>query len=372
MKTCKHIALFSIVAVCMLVMQIPFAFAYSSGAASVSVSENSVSAEYTSVDLYIRDGSTYSQITSNSFSDGTLGYTATTTGNVTTYSFSSTSIKLSCDNLYVMIICSDTEKRFGLDPVITESGSFNVTGSTYSMTFTDYTENNAVPGTFYPVTLMMTVPDYLNQPDEPVLPTISVTIRAVDAASASVMDSTNTITAEVVAHYQTKEEATEDLEEINGADDSGAIIGNDDQPYYFTPDSDSGDTTSVYISSTSGGTSITNTSGLLNRDTFDADVIIPAGQSFVVAVILSESWLASAEITLTLKVGDEPSRSVTINSPGTKYVFYRSGSSLSTANNLNNVTWMQYSGNVTITLTGLAQNTLLGSASVSVKLVFQK
>ena len=87
MKTCKHIALFSIVAVCMLVMQIPFAFAYSSGAASVSVSDNSVSAEYTSVDLYIRDGSTYSQITSNSFSDGTLGYTATTTGNVTTYSF---------------------------------------------------------------------------------------------------------------------------------------------------------------------------------------------------------------------------------------------------------------------------------------------
>ena len=110
---------------------------------------------------------------------------------------------------------------------------------------------------------------------------------------------------------------------------------------------------------------------LFGSDPFDASVTIPAGQSFVVAVTLSHAWLASANITVSLTIGNTTMTSGSLTSTGTTYVFHSTGSSLSTSKNLNSVSWMQYTGNVTIGLSGSA-NSLLGSASVTVEIVFQK
>ena len=79
----------------------------------------------------------------------------------------------------------------------------------------------------------------------------------------------------------------------------------------------------------------------------------------------------TAEAVVSLKVGETELSTNSITARNTTYVFYRSGDTLSTSESIDDVTWMQYSGNVTIKLEG-SSGTLWGSASVNIQIVFQK
>lgn len=355
----------------MLTIPLPVAYADASST-SVSMEGNGLSGEYVSVDLYVKVGSEYLPASSNSFSAGTLGYTKTTSGGSTTYTFPASVITLSCTDLYVIVNSSYADRVYVLDYEVAESGTFNVTGSTYSMTSGNQSLRGleAVPGTAYPITLSMTLQAYSKVNQGPELPQISVTVMVTDAVTSTVLDSTNTISAEVIAHYQNTEEAAEGVNEVNGNNEDHSFEGNDGSTYYITEGTHTGSTNSVYISDEQGGTSLSHPTSRGERDTFDLDVTIPAGQSFVVAVTISASLLAYASVEVTLTVGGSSPISTDIGSEATTYC-YSDGNTLRTSTNINNVIWMQYPGNVSITISGFSQNIIWGQASVSVQLVFQ-
>ncbi len=370
MRTNVHVAIISVLAVCILLTNVPFAFADSSSSSVIESQENGVSGDYVSIDLYLKSGDTYTAATSNVFSEGSIGCTATTSGGVTTYAFSASTLTLSKAELYVMVSSTDADAVYSVSSTVAEGGTFNVTGNTYTVLYGDESSLTAVPGTYYPLSLLMDVSAY-SSTVKPVMPEISVYLLAVDTVTSTVLDSTNKIDASVVAHYDTADEAAQDMIENNGAGEDGSFTGDDDQTYYIKPGEDTDTTTSIYISDSADGTDISNSSGALKSDTFNASIVIPAGQSFVVAVTIDRGLLTSAEAVVSLKVGETELSTGNINANTTTYVFYRSGNNLSTTTNLNNVTWMQYSGNVTIKLEG-SSGTLWGSASVNIQIVFQK
>ena len=373
MRSTVYATIISIAAVCMLVLPAPIAFA--DGSSTLSVSDNTTSADYVSVDLYLKSGSEYVQVSGNSFSGGSITVTSETSGGLLVYYYDAEDVTISSADLYVIVTSSTPGSTYGLTYSITQSGSYNVSPSSYTMksgsniipTMGGSGSFTVVSGTAYPLELIASLDDYRG--DRPTFPTIGVTLYAEDTVTSTVLDSSNTITTNI--HYKNVQEATTDVRETNNADPNTGAFDSQGGTYYIKPGNETSDTTSVYITDSNNNNDTTISSNLVGGSSFNAEVVIPSGQSFVVATTITSVLLAEAEITISLTDDTGSTRSIKLENAGTHYV-YISGNTLKSTTNINNVEWMTYSGNVTISLSGAAQGYLLGYASVSVQMVFQK
>lgn len=361
---------------------------------SVTASDNTVAADYISVDLYERAGDgtaqstvfddTFTMVTTDCFAGKADVQTSSGWG-ATEYRITSATSVLSADDVYLAAISN--QARLSLEATMQLTGTSNVSDVVYTITVggqTVYSSKDGIsgisiePNTAHKVVLTA---DYTScsyyaggQTAEPVFPT--VVIRFIASSQSGDMDST-VQTANIKPVF-TSAEAAKAVADINNAtvkegDTHPSYTEDNGETYYIVPDNDRTDgNAGVFISGSDDSNDISDAPFLsLTRNTFETTVEVPAEHNFVLELHIGGNWIIShAEITVTLTINGGVYQG-TFGQNGTWYLSAdESSGSLLKSYTLEPNMWMGSHSEITVKLEG-STNALLSQAEIQAEIVIQ-